>query len=61
MPVRALLPMGRIGMQNLGILASPVILRTDLGQAAAELAGQFTPADRQILTEVYRILNKLGI
>jgi len=61
MPVRALLPNERIGMQNLGILASPVILRTDLGQAAAELAGQFTPADRQILTEVYRILNKLGI
>jgi hypothetical protein len=61
MPVRPLLPNERIGMQTLGILASPVIMRTDLGQAAAELAGQFTPADRQILTEVYRILGKLGI
>lgn len=61
MPVRALLPNERVGMQTLGILASPVIMRTDLGQAAAELAGQFTPADRQILTEIYRILSKLGI
>ena len=61
MPVRALLPNERIGMQTLGIIASPVIMRTDLGQAAAELAGQFTPSDRRILTEVYRILGKLGI
>ena len=61
MPVRALLPNEQVGMQNLGILASPVIMRTDLGQAAAELAGQFTPADRQNLNEVYRILSKLGI
>ena len=61
MPVRALLPNEQVGMQNLGILASPVIMRLDLGQAAAELAGQFTPADRQILNEVYRILSKLGI
>jgi hypothetical protein len=61
MPVRALLPNERVGMQTLGILASPVIMRSDLGQAAAELAGQFTPADRQNLNEVYRILSKLGI
>lgn len=61
MPVRALLPNERAGMQTLGILASPVIMRTDLGQAAAELAGQFTPADRKTLAEVYRILSKLGI
>ena len=61
MPVRALLPNERIGMQTLGVFDSPVIMRTDLGQAAAELAGHFTPSDRQILTEVYRILSKLGI
>ena len=61
MPVRALFPNERVGMENLGILASPVIMRADLGQAAAELAGQFTPADRQNLNEVYRILSKLGI
>jgi len=61
MPVRALLPNERVGMENLGIIASPVIIRSDLGQAAAELAGQFTPADRQNLNEVYRILSKLGI
>ena len=61
MPVRALLPNERIGMQTLGIFDTPVIMRTDLGQAAAELAGQFTPSDRQVLTEVYRILSKLGI
>lgn len=61
MPVRALLPNERIGIQTLGILASPVIMRSDLGQAAAELAGQFTPTDRQTLNEVYRILGKLGI
>lgn len=61
MPVRALLPNEAVGMQTLGILQSPVILRSDLGQAAAELAGQFTPADRHNLNEVYRILSKLGI
>jgi hypothetical protein len=61
MPVRSLLPNERIGMQTLGILASPVIMRSDLGQAAAELGGQFTPADRQNLNEVYRILSQLGI
>jgi hypothetical protein len=61
MPVRALVPTERVGMEYLGIIASPVIIRSDLGQAAAELAGQFTPADRQNLNEVYRILSKLGI
>jgi len=61
MPVRSLLPNERVGMQTIGILAAPVIMRTDLGQAAAESAGQFTPADRQHLDEVYRILSKLGM
>jgi hypothetical protein len=48
-------------VQILGIVSSPVILRTDLGQAAAELAGQFTPTDRQNLNEIYRIVSSLGI
>ncbi len=61
MPVRALLPNEQVSVQILGIVSSPVILRTDLGQAAAELAGQFTPTDRQNLNEIYRIVSSLGI
>jgi len=59
MPVRTLLPNERIGMGTLGFGA--VIVRTDLGQAQAELDGKFTPGDRQQLQEIYRILGKLGI
>ena len=59
MPVRTLLPNERIGMGALGFGA--VIMRTDLGQIQAELDGKFTPADRQQLQEIYRIVGKLGI
>jgi hypothetical protein len=61
MPLRALLPNERIGVQLFGLLPATVIMRTDLGQAQAEAAGQFTPADRQNLNAIYRIVSSLGI
>jgi hypothetical protein len=61
MPLRALLPNEVIGVQLLGLLPATVVMRTDLGQAQAEAAGQFTPADRQNLNAIYRIVSSLGI
>ena len=61
MPLRALLPNERIGVQLFGLLPATVVMRTDLGQVQAEAAGQFTPADRQNLNAIYRIVSSLGI
>jgi hypothetical protein len=55
MPVRDLLPNERIAMNMMG----PMIVRTDRQQAQAEMAGQFTPADRAILRELQQMVAQL--
>jgi len=54
-PVRDLLPNEKISMTLMG----PVVVRTDLQQALAESASQFTETDRLTLKEIQRLLQQL--
>lgn len=54
MPVRDMLPNEKFQLGLMGVS----IMRTDLQQQSNEQSGQFTPADRQMLQQIYQIVSK---